>query len=125
VNVFNDNIVPGRWWRARTDFSEPIPRRRYLTHGARLAAVNCLGDLVLHAVEVKEFRFGNRGDGRARLEGSSWYELEMAPDAYWQVFSDKLIPAFHQRVRITSGVRWSPLRRLRCAGGREVRHHPR
>ena len=47
MNVFNDNIVPGRLWRVWTDFSEPISRRRYLTHGVGLAAVKYLGDVVL------------------------------------------------------------------------------
>jgi hypothetical protein len=45
-----------------------------------------------------EFRFVDLGDGRTRLEGSTWYEIEMAPEAYWQIFSDALIHRIHQRV---------------------------
>ena len=45
-----------------------------------------------------EFRFIDLGDGRTRLEGSTWYELDMAPEAYWQIFSDALIHRIHQRV---------------------------
>lgn len=37
-------------------------------------------------------------DGRTRLEGSTWYELEMAPEGYWQIFSDYLIRRIHLRV---------------------------
>lgn len=45
-----------------------------------------------------EFRFVALPDGRTRLEGSTWYELEMAPEGYWQVFSDHLIHRIHMRV---------------------------
>ena len=45
-----------------------------------------------------EFRFVDLGDGRTRLEGSTWYEVEMAPEAYWRIFSDALIHRIHQRV---------------------------
>jgi Polyketide cyclase / dehydrase and lipid transport len=45
-----------------------------------------------------EFRLVDLGDGRTRLEGSTWYELEMGPEGYWQIFSDALIHRIHQRV---------------------------
>ena len=45
-----------------------------------------------------EFRFVDLGDGRTRLEGSTWYQIDMAPEAYWQIFSDALIRRIHQRV---------------------------
>jgi hypothetical protein len=45
-----------------------------------------------------EFRFIDLGDGRTRLEGSTWYQIEMAPEAYWQIFSDALIQRIHHRV---------------------------
>ena len=45
-----------------------------------------------------EFRLIDLGDGRTRLEGSTWYEIQMAPEAYWQIFSDALIHRIHQRV---------------------------
>ena len=37
-----------------------------------------------------EFRLVDLGDGRTKLEGSTWYEIEMAPEVYWQL-------ADHQR----------------------------
>jgi hypothetical protein len=45
-----------------------------------------------------EFRLVPVPGGRTRLEGSSWYELEMAPEGYWQLFSDALIRRIHRRV---------------------------
>jgi hypothetical protein len=45
-----------------------------------------------------EFRFVDLGGGRTRLEGSTWYEIEMAPEGYWQIFSDALIHRIHLRV---------------------------
>jgi hypothetical protein len=45
-----------------------------------------------------EFRLVPLPGGRTRLEGSSWYELEMAPEGYWQLFSDALIHRIHRRV---------------------------
>lgn len=45
-----------------------------------------------------EFRFVDLGDGRTRLEGSTWYELEMAPEAYWRIIADALIHRIHNRV---------------------------
>jgi hypothetical protein len=45
-----------------------------------------------------EFRLVPLSAGRTRLEGSSWYELEMAPEGYWQLFSDALIHRIHRRV---------------------------
>jgi hypothetical protein len=45
-----------------------------------------------------EFRLVRLPGGRTRLEGSSWYELEMAPEGYWQLFSDALIHRIHNRV---------------------------
>jgi hypothetical protein len=45
-----------------------------------------------------EFRLIDLGNGRTRLEGSTWYEIEMAPEAYWQIISDALIHRIHLRV---------------------------
>lgn len=45
-----------------------------------------------------EFRLVPLPGGRTRLEGSTWYELEMAPEGYWQVLSDYLIQRIHRRV---------------------------
>ncbi len=45
-----------------------------------------------------EFRLVPLEDGRTRLEGSTWYELEMAPEGYWQLYADYLIHRIHARV---------------------------
>jgi len=45
-----------------------------------------------------EFRLVALPGGRTRLEGSTWYSVEMAPQAYWGLFSDRLIHAIHVRV---------------------------
>lgn len=38
------------------------------------------------------------GGRRTRLEGSTWYELDVHPGFYWQRWSDGLISAIHHRV---------------------------
>ena len=45
-----------------------------------------------------EFRLVELPGGRTRLEGSTWYEIEMAPEAYWSVWTDFLIRRIHSRV---------------------------
>jgi hypothetical protein len=45
-----------------------------------------------------EFRLVPLSERRTRLEGSTWYEIEMAPEGYWQLFSDYLIHRIHLRV---------------------------
>jgi hypothetical protein len=45
-----------------------------------------------------EFRLTPLPGGRTRLEGTSWYENRMWPEAYWRLWSDGLIHAIHRRV---------------------------
>jgi uncharacterized membrane protein YhaH (DUF805 family) len=45
-----------------------------------------------------EFRLVRLPDGHTRLEGSTWYELQMAPEGYWQVLADYFIHRIHARV---------------------------
>jgi hypothetical protein len=45
-----------------------------------------------------EFRLVPRPDGGTRLEGSTWYELRMAPEGYWQLYADGIIGRIHTRV---------------------------
>jgi hypothetical protein len=45
-----------------------------------------------------EFRLIDLGDGRTRLEGSTWYTLDLAPVGYWALWSDGLIHGIHDRV---------------------------
>lgn len=60
----------------------------------------------VHAPHLDGFLVSRRGEfrlvalpgGRTRLEGSTWYTLEMQPLAYWQPIADALIHAIHLRV---------------------------
>lgn len=45
-----------------------------------------------------EFRLVELADGRTRLEGSTWYQLEIYPHAYWTVWTDALVHRIHKRV---------------------------
>lgn len=45
-----------------------------------------------------EFRLVALADGRTRLEGSTWYTLDMGPQAWWTLWSDALIHRIHARV---------------------------
>jgi hypothetical protein len=45
-----------------------------------------------------EFRLIALGDRRTRLEGRTWYTLEMQPVAYWSVVADGILHAIHTRV---------------------------
>lgn len=45
-----------------------------------------------------EFRLIALADGRTRLEGRTWYEFEMFPQAYWTLWSNAIIHRIHNRV---------------------------
>ena len=45
-----------------------------------------------------EFRLVALPGGRTRLEGSTWYQVDVRPEAYWSLWSDAFIHAIHQRV---------------------------
>ena len=45
-----------------------------------------------------EFRLVALPGGRTRLEGSTWYQLEMGPQFYWSIWSDLLVHRIHRRV---------------------------
>ena len=45
-----------------------------------------------------EFRLVALAGGRTRLEGRTWYELDIFPASYWSIFSQVLIGAIHDRV---------------------------
>jgi uncharacterized membrane protein YhaH (DUF805 family) len=50
-----------------------------------------------------EFRLIPLPGGRTRLEGRTWYELEIFPEAYWMPISDVLIGRIHHRVLMHIG----------------------
>ena len=45
-----------------------------------------------------EFRLTPLPGGRTRLEGSTWYEMRLYPEAYWVLYGDALIGRIHGRV---------------------------
>jgi uncharacterized membrane protein YhaH (DUF805 family) len=45
-----------------------------------------------------EFRLIALDGGHTRLEGTTWYEIEMAPEPYWSFWSDLVIHRIHMRV---------------------------
>jgi len=45
-----------------------------------------------------EFRLIPLPGGRTRLEGSTWYELDLLPAAYWRIYTDAFIRRIHGRV---------------------------
>ncbi len=51
--------------------------------------------LVAHAGEFKLIDLGN---GRTRIEGTTWYEHRMWPQTYWRWWSDYIIHRIHRRV---------------------------
>ena len=61
---------------------------------------------VVHAPHVEGTMESQRGEflltplpgGRTRLQGTTWYTLEMAPAFYWTLWSDVVVHQIHQRV---------------------------
>jgi uncharacterized protein YndB with AHSA1/START domain len=47
-----------------------------------------------------EFRLIPLAGGRTRLEGRTWYELDMAPAIYWEAITDGVIHSIHRRVLV-------------------------
>ncbi|MEM1294461.1 MAG: SRPBCC family protein, partial [Verrucomicrobiota bacterium] len=45
-----------------------------------------------------EFRFIELPNNRTRLEGSTWYEIDIAPAGYWSLISDLVIHRIHLQV---------------------------
>ena len=45
-----------------------------------------------------EFRLVAVGANRTRLEGSTWYRLDIHPNVYWKLFSDAILHKIHLRV---------------------------
>ncbi|MHC2067939.1 DUF805 domain-containing protein [Bremerella sp. T1] len=45
-----------------------------------------------------EFRLVRLANGKTRLEGRTWYQLEMFPQAYWMLWSDMIVHRIHLRV---------------------------
>jgi hypothetical protein len=82
-------------WRLAFDVAEAPPPLRELTPFAEVTPPHLDGYL---RARRGEFRLRPLPNGRTRLEGSTWYELRLAPEPYWQIFSDYLIHRIHSRV---------------------------
>jgi len=37
-------------------------------------------------------------DGRTRLTGTAWYDIDVRPRLYWKIWADPTIHAIHRRV---------------------------
>ena len=49
-------------------------------------------------VSAASFRLENQGDGSTLLIGTTYYSVEILPQAYWRIYSDFIIHAIHRRV---------------------------
>ncbi len=45
-----------------------------------------------------EFRLAKLPDGTTRLEGSTWYQIDMGPRLYWKIWTDEILHRIHLRV---------------------------
>ena len=45
-----------------------------------------------------EFRLIETSDGGTRLEGRTWYSVDMYPQIYWKKWTDQIIHSIHFRV---------------------------
>jgi hypothetical protein len=84
---------PGR--RLSFDVSEQPAPLRELTPYAELSPPHLDGYV---RARRGEFRLVALPGGHTRLEGSTWYSLDIAPVPYWRVFSDYMIHRIHTRV---------------------------
>jgi hypothetical protein len=81
--------------RLAFDVTRSPPPLREVTPYAHVAPPHLSGYL---QPRRGEFRLIPLAHGRTRLEGSTWYHLRMAPEAYWQLYSDYLIHRIHSQV---------------------------
>lgn len=81
--------------RLAFDVSAQPPPMRELSPWGDIAAPHLEGTL---RSRRGEFRLIALAGGRTRLEGSTWYTLDMGPQAYWSLWSDALIGRIHGRV---------------------------
>lgn len=84
---------PGR--RLAFDVASSPPPLREWSPYARVVPPHMDGYFRAHRGEFRLIRLtGNR----TRLEGSTWYEIRIYPDAYWSVFADAIVHRIHSRV---------------------------
>lgn len=85
---------PGR--RLAFDVVENPPTMDELSPWGAVAAPH----LAQHILSSQrgEFLLEPLPGGRTRLTGTTWYTFDMAPTAYWTLWSDAILHAVHQRV---------------------------
>lgn len=81
--------------RLAFDVAQQPPPMTELSPYRHVAAPHLDGYLV---VRNGEFRLLALPGGRTRLEGRTFYEMKVAPAAYWTLWSDAVIHAIHERV---------------------------
>jgi len=81
--------------RLTFDVVDEPPPMRELSPWPKVHAAHLQG--YFRAVQG-EFRLVPLGDGRTRLEGSTWYTLDIHPQAYWNLWADALVQSIHHRV---------------------------
>jgi hypothetical protein len=74
--------------------SQPPPMREWSPYGAIKPAH--LEDFFLS--QRGDFRLVDLGNGRTRLEGTTWYTQRIEPQRYWRFWSDFLVHTIHRRV---------------------------
>lgn len=73
---------------------QPVPLREFSPYGD-------IEPAHLHGYFVStkgEFRLIDLGNGRTRLEGTTWYYQKLRPGFYWNLWSDRIIHTIHGRV---------------------------
>ena len=81
--------------RLSFDVASSPPPLRELSPYARIVPPHLDG---YFSARRGEFRLVRLTGNRTRLEGSTWYELRIYPDAYWSVFADAIVHRIHARV---------------------------
>jgi hypothetical protein len=74
--------------------ANPAPMRELSPYGS-VATPHLTGFLEAHE---GEFRLVALPGGRTRLTGTTWYTDRLWPQAYWELYSDPIIHAIHERV---------------------------
>jgi len=74
--------------------SQPIPMQEWSPYRHVYAAHLDVG----FRARAGEFRLVALPGGRTRLEGSTWYQLDLHPRMYWSLYADGVVHAIHRRV---------------------------
>ena len=74
--------------------AQPVPLEEWSPYGKVYAAHLDAG----FRARRGEFRLIALPSGRTRLEGSTWYDLDLHPRPYWSLYADAVVHAIHRRV---------------------------